>query len=187
MGWLTWPAVLWPARPLLQKSAWTVNVTTLATTLTAKPAAETTDRSASFGFNAAGASGFECSLDGAAYTTCTSPKQYTSLGNGSHTFLVRAKSGSTAGPATRYVWHVINAAPTVTGDQVLMVVENSAVNVTLQGTDSDPLTYQIVAQPQHGILRGLAPNLTYVPNTSPCLALTPPLRPTPPVPPSALH
>jgi hypothetical protein len=60
---------------------------------------------------------------------------------------------------------VTNAAPTVTGDQVIMVAENSAVNVTLQGADSDALTYQIIEQPQHGLLLGLAPKLTYVPNT----------------------
>ena len=141
--------------------SWTVNVTTLATTLTAKPEAETTDRTASFSFSASGASGFECSLDGSRYNACSSPKSYDKLRNGQHTFLVRAVGG----PATRYLWRVNNAAPTVRGDQVLMVVENSAVNVTLQGSDSDALTYQIVEQPQRGLLLGLAPNLTYVPNT----------------------
>ena len=141
--------------------SWTVNVTTLATTLTAKPEAETTNRTASFSFSASGASGFECSLDGSRYSACSSPKSYDKLRNGQHTFLVRAVSG----PATRYLWRVNNAAPTVRGDQVLMVVENSAVNVTLQGSDSDALTYQIVEQPQRGLLLGLAPNLTYVPNT----------------------
>ncbi|MCE7989828.1 MAG: hypothetical protein DYG89_52445, partial [Caldilinea sp. CFX5] len=147
---------------------WNVNVTTLATTLTAQPEATTTSRTASFSFSANGASSFECALDTGKYAACTSPKNYDKLGNGNHTFLVRAvgSTGSpTAGPATRYVWRVNNAAPTVTGDQVLMVVENSAVNVTLQGNDSDALTYQIVEQPEHGLLLGLAPNLTYVPNT----------------------
>jgi hypothetical protein len=140
---------------------WTVNVTTLATTLTAKPEAATTSRTASFSFTASGANSFECALDNGKYAACTSPKSYDKLGNGQHTFLVRA----TGGPATRYVWRVTNAAPTVTGDQVIMVAENSAVNVTLQGADSDALTYQIIEQPQHGLLLGLAPKLTYVPNT----------------------
>jgi hypothetical protein len=140
---------------------WTVNVTALATTLTAQPEAATTSRTASFSFTASGANSFECALDNGKYAACTSPKSYDKLGNGQHTFLVRA----TGGPATRYVWRVTNAAPTVTGDQVIMVAENSAVNVTLQGADSDALTYQIIEQPQHGLLLGLAPKLTYVPNT----------------------
>ena len=147
---------------------WTVNVTTLATTLATKPEATTTSRNASFSFSATGASGFVCSLDGSPYAACTSPKSYDKLGNGNHTFLVRAlgSTGSpTGGPATRYLWRVTNAAPTVVGDQVLMVVENRLVTVTLQSSDSDALTYQIVEQPQHGTLVGLAPKLTYIPNT----------------------
>jgi hypothetical protein len=148
---------------------WTISVTTLATTLTAKPDAETTNRTASFSFTADGGvtsgPGFECSLDGSSYSACTSPKSYDKLRNGSHTFLVRAKADSTNGPATRYVWRVLNAAPTVTGDQVLMVAENSAVSIPLQAMDSDPLTYQIIEPPQHGLLQGVAPNLIYVPNT----------------------
>ena len=59
---------------------WTVNVTTLATTLTTKPEATTTNRSASFGFTASGASSFECALDNGKYAACTSLKTYDKLG-----------------------------------------------------------------------------------------------------------
>ena len=140
---------------------WNVSVTTLATTLTTKPDASTTSRTASFGFTTSGASGFDCALDGSNYVACTSPVSYNKLGNGNHTFLVRAKGGA----ATRYVWRVLNAAPTVTSDQVVMVVENGRVNLPVQANDSDPLIYQVIEQPQHGLLVGLAPNLTYIPNT----------------------
>jgi hypothetical protein len=67
------------------------------TTITSGPAeGETlTVDPATFGFSSSETgSTFECSLDGAAYTACTSPNSYTNLSNGSHTFDVRAKDGA---------------------------------------------------------------------------------------------
>jgi hypothetical protein len=61
------------------------------TTLTAQPAASTTDTNASFSFSAS-ESGvtFACKLDAASWTACSSPKSYSALGLGAHTFAVRA-------------------------------------------------------------------------------------------------
>jgi hypothetical protein len=45
---------------------------------------------------------FSCALDGAAAAACTSPKTYSGLAQGRHTFAVTAKAGtSTSAPATR--------------------------------------------------------------------------------------
>lgn len=69
----------------------------------------TTNTTASFSFSADPAAGasFECKLDGAAYAACTSPKEYTALPAGQHTFSVRAKNsgGTDATPAARS-WEV---------------------------------------------------------------------------------
>ncbi len=59
------------------------------TTITLAPPATTTTSSATFEFTADEPSTFQCSLDGAAFAACSSPKTYT-VGDGTHTFAVRA-------------------------------------------------------------------------------------------------
>ena len=62
--------------------------------------------------------GYECSLDGAPYATCTSPATRTGLADGPHSFAVRGiNSAGTGGPATTASWTVDTtppAAPSVT-------------------------------------------------------------------------
>ena len=70
--------------------------------------------SASFSFTATVAgSTYTCKLDGAAFSTCTSPKAYNNLSNGSHTFQVAATSQGVTDPtpASR-TWTVDSVAPT---------------------------------------------------------------------------
>ncbi|MCC6791904.1 MAG: M6 family metalloprotease domain-containing protein [Thermomicrobiales bacterium] len=61
------------------------------TTITAGPSGTTDDPSPSFSFSSDEAnSSFQCRLDGAAFTACSSPHAYSSLADGPHTFEVRA-------------------------------------------------------------------------------------------------
>ncbi len=78
------------------------------TTLTATPPTATTSTSASFSFISSTTSAtFQCRLDGDSYAPCTSPKTYTGLTVGSHTFYVRAVKGTSTDrtPAT-HTWRV---------------------------------------------------------------------------------
>lgn len=58
-----------------------------------------------------------------------------------------------------------NHAPAA-NDATYATAEDTAVSITLTAADidEDPLTFSIVTQPQHGILTGTPPNLTYTPN-----------------------
>jgi hypothetical protein len=65
------------------------------TTITSGPAGLSASPDASFAFTSdESESTFECSLDGAGFTSCTSPASYTGLGDGAHTFDVRATDGA---------------------------------------------------------------------------------------------
>ncbi len=65
------------------------------TTITSGPSGSTPERGATFEFgsNEPGVT-FECSLDGAAYTPCTSPVTFNDLAPGEHTFQVRARDAA---------------------------------------------------------------------------------------------
>jgi len=60
------------------------------TTITSNPSAISNSASATFAFVASENATFDCSLDGAGFEACYSPKTYSGLGDGSHTFEVRA-------------------------------------------------------------------------------------------------
>ena len=77
--------------PTPASGTWTVDTTPPDTSITDGPSADTTSTTADFSFSAteAGAT-FECQLDGGAWETCTSPRSYTDLAEGSHSFSVRA-------------------------------------------------------------------------------------------------
>jgi hypothetical protein len=60
------------------------------TTITSGPSGTIADSSALFEFAASEPSSFECSLDTAPFGACSSPAFYTDLGEGSHSFRVRA-------------------------------------------------------------------------------------------------
>jgi len=95
-----------------------VDATAPETSLDLGPSSPTDDPRPTLEFSSAeGSATFECSLDGASWASCSSPHQYgTDLGDGSHTFDVRAvdAAGNADGSPATTTFTVDTAAPQTT-------------------------------------------------------------------------
>lgn len=85
---------------------------------------------------------------------------------GSDSFLFYASDGRSSSwiSTVSITVNAVNHAPVAQG-QTLALDEDNYKTIALRATDfeNSPLTYSIVDQPQHGILVGKAPNVTYSP------------------------
>jgi hypothetical protein len=100
--------------PTPASSTWTIDTTPPDTTITAGPANPTNSTSASFSFSSTeGGSGFQCQLDGGGYLPCGSPQSYSGLGEGTHTFQVKATdpAGNTDSTPATFGWTVDTSPP----------------------------------------------------------------------------
>jgi large repetitive protein len=110
-----------------------------APSITAKPANPTNQTSASFGFTDIQADvSYLCRLDSGAYIACNSPKTYSGLAQGTHTFSVEAKDAAgNISSATSYTWVVDTTpppTPTITGHPSNPTTSTTA---TFSFTDSE--------------------------------------------------
>jgi YVTN family beta-propeller protein len=138
-----------PASPALVV---TVDVVAPVTTITQAPSDPTSVNTANFLFGANEAvSGFQCSLDGAAFATCASPAGYTSLADGSHTFAVRATDlAGSLGAAASHTWRIESdiAAPVFSQIQPIGIGEQSAtVTWTTNEAADTQVEYGLSANP----------------------------------------
>jgi hypothetical protein len=96
-------------------TTWTVDTTAPETTIDSGPSGTITIAEATFEFSSEEGAAFECRLDGAAYSACTSPKSYTALTDGSHTFQVKATDavGNTDTSPESWSWRSDATPPTI--------------------------------------------------------------------------
>jgi len=93
---------------------WTVDATPPETSVASGPPTLTKAKTAQIHFNSSeGGSSFQCSLDGAAASACTSPLNLTGLGLGTHLLTVVATDqyGNVDGTAATFSWTVDFAPP----------------------------------------------------------------------------
>ncbi|MCP4375077.1 MAG: tandem-95 repeat protein, partial [bacterium] len=89
--------------------------------------------------------------------------------HGSDSFTYRSNDGSLdSAPATVSITvNPANDAPSA-DDQIKTTAEDTAVAITLTGSDldGDPISFAVASGPGNGSLSGTAPNLTYTPNAN---------------------
>src|SRR5205085_6858790 len=80
--------------------------------ITASPTNPSNSSAPSFSFTSEAGASFQCSLDGA-FVACSSPKSYSGVADGSHTFQVKATdTAGNTGAAASFTWTVDTVAPT---------------------------------------------------------------------------
>lgn len=83
-------------------------------TIDTGPPAASKDATAAFGFSSSDSvSTFECALDGGAYQSCSPPQSPSGLGDGPHSFSVRATDWAGTGSAATYNWMIDTASPVI--------------------------------------------------------------------------
>jgi hypothetical protein len=137
---------------------WTVDTTTPPdttppdTSITGGPSGTATSGDASFSFSATeSGSTFECQLDSPSWTSCSSPRSYSGLANGAHTFSVRATDAADnidATPATR-TWTVAVPPP---GGSCDSTVSTAAQITTAAASSANEGKVVCVAAGQYGRL-----------------------------------
>jgi lysophospholipase L1-like esterase len=111
------------------------------TPIDSKPAALSNTANPSFGFHSTVAnSTFQCQLDGGGYSPCTSPRQYTGLSQGSHTFNVRATNanGDVDQFPSTHTWTIDTVAPSAvigSGPTAGSTVSSSSANFGFSSND----------------------------------------------------
>jgi large repetitive protein len=112
-----------------------------APTITSGPSvspAWTTSTSVSFSFTGEAGATFQCKLDGGSFAACTSPKSYSGLAQGSHTFQVQQTdaAGNTGSAASR-TFQIDSVAPPVPSITSKPANPTSSTSATFAFSDTE--------------------------------------------------
>ena len=94
---------------------WTVDTTPPTVTFTGKPSNPSNSSSATFSFTVSDGT-ITCQIDGGAFTACTSPKTFSTLADGSHTFVVHATDTAGNVGSASFTWTIDTTPPVLVLD-----------------------------------------------------------------------
>ena len=127
---------------------WLIDTTSPNTTIDTGPTDPSNSADAEFTFSADEPGTFECRLDGGAWATCASPKNYTGLADGSHTFEVMATDAANnpdLSPAS-WAWLIDTTPPDTTPPNTTIDTSptnpSSSADATFTFSADEPSTFE---------------------------------------------
>ncbi len=107
---------------------------------------------------------FKCALDGSDLSSCSSSVSYSNLGDGVHSFVVKASDafGNSDDVGASYAWTVDTVAPTV----VSQVLSATMTAITITWTTSEPTTSKLNWGRDFDLSKVVAEDNNYVTNHS---------------------
>ena len=139
----------------------TINSSNDGNNKTVTSGSNTTSRTMTFTFSGSdigmGLDHFECSIDGASFSTCDTPLQFTDLSIGDHSFEVRAedKVGNKGQMPTVFLWTITSPPPAPTPPPS---TQNITTTPSTQNITTTPSTQNITTTPS-------TQNITTTPST----------------------
>lgn len=122
--------------------SWTIDATPPDTTIgPGFPAALTIATGASFDFSSSESpSTYQCALDAGAYASCSSPKTYSGLADGLHTFSVRASdaANNTDPSPASYTWTVDTTPPATMIGPAVPAANTQSASATFDLLSNEP-------------------------------------------------
>jgi hypothetical protein len=122
--------------------SWTIDATAPDTTIGPSfPAALTTATGATFDFSSnESLSTFKCALDAGTYASCSTPKTYSGLADGAHTFYVRASdtAANTDPSPASYTWTIDTTPPATTIGATMPAGNTQSSSATFDFASNEP-------------------------------------------------
>ncbi len=130
----------------IKTKTYTIDTTPPDTVITTQPDSVINTSNTNFNFEADETSTFQCKLDSEAYATCTSPKSYTGLAEGSHTFSVKATDTATNEDVTpaEFTFVVDTQAPTLSNispNDTVFPAATTSTSLTLNTSENAACRY----------------------------------------------
>jgi hypothetical protein len=99
--------------PTPAQHGWVVDTLPPEVTISSGPSNPTSETGADFTFSVNETASLECSLDGAAFASCSSPASYSGIDDGNHSFMVRATDEAGNVGTAQYDWTRDASAPSI--------------------------------------------------------------------------